>query len=107
MNWIYLFLAIFFEVAGTTSMKLSQGFTRILPSILIFVFYGLSFTSFTFALKKIEVSVAYTIWAGLGIALIVGIGVLWFKESITPVKLISIILIILGIIGLNLSERTH
>ena len=102
MNWIYLFLAILFEVTGTTSMKLSQGFTKIVPSILIFVFYGLSFTSFTYALKKIDISTAYPIWSGLGTALIVGIGVLLFKETVTPIKIISIVLIIIGVIGLKL-----
>lgn len=103
MNWIYLFLAIFLEVAGTTNMKLSHGFTRVLPSILLFIFYGLSFTCFTFALKKIEVSTAYTIWSGLGTTLVVGIGILWFKESVTSTKMISIALIIIGVIGLKLS----
>ncbi|HHT9130096.1 MAG TPA: DMT family transporter [Candidatus Brocadiaceae bacterium] len=107
MNWIYLFLAILFEVTGTTNMKVSQGFTKIVPSILIFVFYGLSFTSFTYALKKIDISIAYPIWSGLGTLLIAGIGVLLFKETITPIKIVSIVLIIIGVIGLKLSGGTQ
>lgn len=104
MSWIYLFLAICLEVAGTTNMKLSQGFTKIVPSILLVVFYACSFSLMTIVLKKIDVSVAYTIWSGLGTTLIVGIGIIWFKESVTLMKMISIILIIIGVIGLKLSS---
>ncbi|MDF5736331.1 MAG: multidrug efflux SMR transporter [Nostoc sp.] len=103
-SWIYLIAAILFEVSGTTCMKLSQGFTRIVPSVLIFVFYGLCFTFFTFALKKLEVSVAYSVWAGLGTILIAIIGIIWFRESATFIKLMSIALIIIGVIGINASK---
>ena len=102
-SWIYLIAAILFEVSGTTCMKLSQGFTRILPSVLIFVFYGLCFTFLTFALKRLEVSVAYSVWAGLGTVLIAIIGIIWFRESATFIKLMSIALIIIGVIGINAS----
>jgi small multidrug resistance pump len=70
MAYVYLLFAILLEVCGTTSMKLSQGFTRLLPSVLIFVFYGLSFILLTMVLKRIEVSIAYAIWPGLGTAII-------------------------------------
>ncbi|MEH2146461.1 DMT family transporter [Nostoc sp.] len=102
-SWIYLIAAILFEVSGTTCMKLSQGFTKIGPSVLIVVFYGLCFTFLTFALKKLEVSVAYSVWAGLGTILIAIIGIIWFRESATFIKLISIALIIIGVIGINAS----
>ena len=85
-------------------MKLSQGFTRIGPSVLIFVFYGLCFTFLTLALKRLEVSVAYSVWAGLGTVLIAIIGIIWFRESATLIKLISIGLIIMGVIGINASQ---
>lgn len=103
-SWIYLIAAILFEVSGTTCMKLSQGFTKIGPSILIVVFYGLCFTFLTLALKKLEVSVAYSVWAGLGTVLIAIIGIIWFRESATLIKLISIGLIIMGVIGINASQ---
>ncbi|HMA87039.1 MAG TPA: multidrug efflux SMR transporter, partial [Desulfosalsimonadaceae bacterium] len=92
-HWFFLIIAIILEVAGTTSMKLSEGFSRWLPSILIFVFYGLSFAGLTLALKRIDVSIAYAIWAGLGTALITVIGLVYFKEPATLIKLISIGLI--------------
>ncbi|MBD0390014.1 MAG: multidrug efflux SMR transporter [Nostoc sp. C3-bin3] len=103
-SWIYLIAAILFEVSGTTCMKLSQGFTKIGPSILIVVFYVLCFTFLTLALKKLEVSVAYSVWAGLGTVLIAIIGILWFRESATFMKLMSIALIIIGVIGINASQ---
>ena len=102
-SWLYLASAIIFEVAGTTSMKLSSGFSRPLPSVLIFVFYALSFTSLTFALKKIDVSVAYAIWSGIGTVLIAIIGIYHFREPITLLKVTSIGLIILGVVGFHLS----
>jgi small multidrug resistance pump len=88
-------------------MKLSEGFTRMVPSILLVVFYTLSFGMLTLALKKIDVSVAYAIWSGVGTALIASIGVLWFKEPATAMKLISLGLIIMGVVGLNLSGGAH
>ena len=100
--WVYLVCAIALEVAGTTSMKISAGFTKLAPSVLIFVFYAASFVMLTFAIKKIDVSVAYAIWSGIGTALIACIGMLYFREPATAVKFVSIGLILLGVVGLNL-----
>ncbi len=106
MHWALLTAAIVLEVVGTTNMKLSEGFTRPLPSVLIFIFYGLSFTAFTFALKKLDLSLSYAIWAGAGTALIAAVGVIWFKEPVSALKVGSVLLIIAGIVGLNMSLRT-
>jgi small multidrug resistance pump len=95
------------EVTGTTAMKLSHGFTRLMPSVLIFVFYGASFVALTFALKKVDVSIAYAIWSGIGTAAIAVIGIAYFREPATVVKLVSIVLIIIGVIGLNLGGMKH
>lgn len=106
MNYYYLlFLAILFEVCGTTCMKLSEGFSKLVPSIMLFVFYAISFSFFTFALKRIDVSIAYAIWSGLGTALITVIGIFWFKEPASALKLISLVVVVAGVIGLNLSDR--
>src|SRR3990172_10497569 len=102
-HWVVLAAAIVLEVAGTTSMKLSEGFTRPVPSVLLFVFYGASFAALPFALRKIDVSVAYAVWSGVGTALIAAIGILYFREAATVLKFISILLIIVGVVGLNLS----
>ena len=81
------------------------GFSKILPSILIFVFYAVSFFLFTLALKGMDVSIAYAVWAGLGTALITIIGILWFREPVNSVKMISLFIVVVGLIGLNLSDR--
>ena len=106
-SWLYLTGAIFLEIAGTTSMKLSEGFTRTVPSILIFVFYALSFMALTMALKRIDVSVAYAIWAGVGTALIAIIGAVHFREPMTLIKVVSIGMIIIGVVGLNITGIKH
>jgi small multidrug resistance pump len=103
MSWLYLVLAIVLEVSGTTSMKLSQGFTKLFPTLLMFLLYGLSLSALTLALKRIDVSVAYAVWSGLGTALIATVGVLWLKEPLNTLKVVSLMLIIIGVIGLNLS----
>lgn len=103
VSWIYLVLAIAFEVAGTTSLKLSDGLSRPVPSVAMFVLYVLSFASLSFALKELEVGIVYAIWAGIGTAAITLIGVWWFQESLTPLKIVSIALIIAGVVGLNLA----
>jgi small multidrug resistance pump len=100
-SWLYLIGAILFEVSGTTCMKLSEGFERLIPSILIFVFYSCSFSLMTLAIKHLEVSIVYAIWSGIGMALITTIGIFVFDESASLLKLISILLIMTGIIGLN------
>lgn len=88
-------------------MKMSNGFTRPVPSILMIVCYLLAFTSLNFSLKQINVSVAYAIWSGVGTAAIAVIGYYFFSESMSWIKVISILLIILGVIGLNLQGGSH
>ncbi|WP_106769843.1 DMT family transporter [Paenibacillus faecalis] len=105
MHWIYLTLAILFEIAGTTSMKLSEGFTRLVPSILLVLFYLGSLAFLTLTLKKIDVSVAYAIWSGMGIVLIAIIGFFYFNEQFSFVKLFAILLIVIGVVTLNLTVQ--
>ena len=106
LYWLCLAGAIVLEIAGTTSMKLSQGFTRTLPSILLFVFYALSFALMTIAVKRIDMSVSYAIWSGVGTAVIALIGVFAFRESLTTVQVVSIVLIIVGVVGLRAGAAT-
>lgn len=105
-SWLYLIIAIVLEVAGTTAMKMSEGYTKTIPSIAMFVFYILSLVALTYALKKFDVSMAYAIWSGIGTALITIVGIVYFKESYNLMKMASIALIILGVIGLHLSSRS-
>lgn len=86
-------------------MKLSDGFTRLWPSIGVIVFYCLSVSSLTMAVKTIDISIAYAIWSAIGIAIIASIGALYFHEPLTPMRLFFLAVIILGVVGLNLSSR--
>lgn len=106
-SWLYLTTAICLEVSGTTCMKLSSGFSKMLPSFLIFIFYGFSFASLTMALKRMDLGMAYAIWSGIGTTLIASIGIVYFKEPATLLKIGSIVLIIIGVIGLNMSGIKH
>ena len=107
MSWLYLALAIIAEVIGTTALKFSNGFTHIPASVTVFVAYGASFVFLGLCLKTIELGIAYAIWAGVGTALIACIGFALFKEPITPLKLVSIGLIVVGVIGLNLAKSSN
>jgi small multidrug resistance pump len=100
----YFLLAIVLEVAGITSMKLSEGFNHIYPSLMIFIFYGLSFIFLALSLKRMEVSIAYAMWSGIGTLLIAIIGIFFFHEHVTFIKLGSLGLIVLGVFGLRLGE---
>ncbi len=104
MGWILLFIGIFTETAGSTCMKISCGFTKLYPSAFVFVFYGISFSVFIFALKHFDLSFAYAIWAGLGIMLISIIGMIFFNESVNWLKIVSILIIVIGVVTLNISE---
>ena len=83
-------------------MNLAEGFTKLAPSALIVLFYGLSLAALTVSLKQIDLGVAYAVWSGLGTALIALIGVLWFREPLTALKVVSLVLIVAGVVGLNL-----
>ena len=104
MYWFYLAMAIVLEVMGTTCMKLSEGFKRLIPSVLVFVLYMVSFSFMILALKKMELGVVYAIWAVLGTAMIALIGIVWFQESVSLLKIASILFIVLGVVGLRLSQ---
>ncbi len=104
MSWIYLILAIIFETIGTTGLKLSNGFSVLLPSVGTVVSYILCFLFLSYALKTIDMSVCYAIWGSLGILLISIIGMVFLHESISFIKIASILLIILGTIGLRLAN---
>ena len=107
MEWIFLILAIAFEITATTLMKISNGFTKVLPTVGTFLGYIICFTFLSIALKKIDMGVAYAIWGAVGITIMTVIGILFFKESINVLKVLSILFIVVGVIGLNLSGASH
>lgn len=106
-GWIFLALAIVLELSGTVSMKMSEGFTRLWPSVFMFLFYGASFTFLNFALSYMNVSIAYAVWSGVGIILITLAGFLIFQERLPFTSLLWMLVIIVGVVGLNISAKTH
>ncbi len=106
MAWLLLAVAIAFEVAGTVCMRLSDGFRNLLPSVLIFVFYAVAFALNTVVVRTIDLSITYAVWSGVGTVATAIIGFYLFKESATALKLASISLIIVGVIGLHTASRS-
>jgi small multidrug resistance pump len=103
MNWVYLLSAIVLEVGGTLSLKLSDGLMKRGPVLLMILLYGLSFFAFSLALMHMEVGTAYAIFSALGTALMASVGILWFNEPATVLKIVSLVMIIVGVIGLNVN----
>ncbi|SOD99134.1 DMT family transporter [Caenispirillum bisanense] len=104
MTWLILFAAIAFEVAGTTSMKLSEGFTRLWPSVALFVCYAAAFALLTLTLRTMGVGLAYAIWSGVGTVATAIIGYMIFQEPMGPMKIACIGLVTVGVVGLMLAE---
>jgi quaternary ammonium compound-resistance protein SugE len=100
--WIFLLLAGFFEICFTIALKFSEGFSKLVPSIITVIFIILSFFSVSQAMKSISIGTAYAVWAGIGAAGTVLCGICFFGDSYHIVRLISIGLIIIGIVGLKL-----
>jgi small multidrug resistance pump len=107
MGWLFLCLAILFELSGTISMKLSNGFTNLWPSVFLLIFYGLSFYFLSHALKYIDMSAAYATWSGVGILTIAFVAYFYFHEPFNLTKAMWILIIVIGIIGLNMSSKAH
>jgi small multidrug resistance pump len=105
MCWIWLSLAIALEVSATVFMKLSNGFTRTIPTVSMFVLYGLSLVPMVAALRQLEVSAVYAIWSAVGTALVATLGIFVFDEPASALKVASIAIIIVGVVCLNLSMR--
>lgn len=102
MGWIYLIAAVLFETIGTSLLKLSNGFSIMLPSIGTTISYILCFLFLSHALKTIDMSVAYAVWGAVGILLVAIIGIFVFHEPINLAKIIFILLIVIGTVGLKL-----
>ena len=101
---VFLILAILFETSWALGMKWSQGFTRLGPSLVTVILYGLSLVFLTLATRRGDVGTMYAVWAGCGAALIALAGVFVFKEPFSLLRGLSLLLIILGVMGVNLAE---
>lgn len=104
MSWVYLTVAILFEIVGTSAMKMSDGMSRLWPAVVVVLCYSAAFTLLAQALRTIEVGIAYAIWSAAGTAAIAAIGVLVFGESLSLMKVAGIALIVAGVISLHVAN---
>jgi len=107
MAWIYLFFAIIFELAGTTALKLSDGFTKLYWTLGMGVSYGFAFYLLSIVVKTIPLGIAYAVWAGLGTlgAFIISIWI--FKSEASSLAWLGVFLVISGVALLNIGSSTH
>jgi len=106
MSWIYLAVAIAAEIVATTTLKASDGFSRLYPSVITVIGYGLSFYCLAVALRVIPVGIAYAVWSGAGIVAISLIGYVIFKQALDTAALIGIGLIVTGVLVLNVFSES-
>lgn len=107
MKYLFLTLAIIFEVVGSSFLNASKGFTKVIPSTITVIAYIACFVFLSQALKHIPLGIAYGIWAGLGIVLTALISVFVFKQSLDLPAIIGIILIVTGVIVMNVFSKTN
>ena len=98
---IIFFFAVLSEVTATTALKISEGFTKLVPSLVVVVGYGLSFYLLSLSLKVMSIGIAYALWSGIGIVLTVIIGMVLWREPMDWARGIGIFLIMVGIIIVN------
>ena len=106
MAKLYLLLAIIAEVIGTSALKPSEGFTKLIPSGIVVVGYGTAFYLLSLVLKSLPVGIVYAIWSGVGIVLITIVGVFAFKQTLDTPAIIGMSLIVAGAVVLNLFSKT-
>lgn len=107
MHYVFLAIAIAGELIGTTFLKYSAGFTKLVPTLLTIVAYTICFYFFSKALNGINLNVAYATWSALGIVVATLLSVFLFSEQITPMGIVGTIIVIVGVVILNFSGASH
>jgi len=106
MTYLYLALAIIAEVAATSALKASEGFARLVPSIIVIVGYCVAFYLLTLVLRVIPVGITYAIWSGLGIVLVTIVGIFLYQEIPDLPAMIGMCLIVTGVIVIHVFSKT-
>ena len=106
MHWFLLVVAIICEALATSALKLAEGFTRPLPSVGVILGYLVSFACFSIAIKTISIGVAYALWCGLGMALVVCAGWFWFGQKLDAAAFIGLAFIAAGILIIHLFSKS-
>jgi len=105
-SWLFLYAAIVAEVIGTSALKASEGFTRLWPSLVVVVGYGVSFYMLALTLRAIPMGIAYAVWSGVGILLISVVAWLLFGQKLDVPAILGIALIVSGVIVLHLFSES-
>jgi small multidrug resistance pump len=105
MHWLALSGAIVFEIIGTLSLRSTNEFRRLGPTVLVLAAYAVSFYLLSVALRGIEVGVAYAVWSAVGTTFIAAFGIVVWGETASALKLASIALVVVGVVGLNLASH--
>ncbi len=103
--WIIMTLAIMCSTFGTTCLKLSDGFRRFWPVVGVGIGYGFFFFTITLVFKRVDMGMGYAVWSGLSTTMVSIVGAVFFKESMNWKKAFSLALIIMGIVGMHLSDK--
>lgn len=106
MHYFYLLIAIISEVIATSALKASEQFTKLTPSIVVIVGYGMAFYMLSLTLKVLPVGITYAIWSGVGIILVSVIGVLFYKQYLDAPAILGMLLIIVGVIVINVFSKS-
>lgn len=106
IQWFYLSLAICSEVVATSFLKTSEGFSRLGPSLIVIVGYGVSFYFLSLTLKAIPLGVAYAVWSGVGLVLISIVGSVFHQQQLDLPAFVGIGLIMLGVLVINLYSES-
>ncbi len=106
MGYIFLAIAIVAEVIATSALKASEEFTKIMPSVIVVVGYGIAFYCLSVVLKTIPVGVAYAIWSGLGIVLIAIVGFFAFDQKLDLPAIVGMLLILTGVVVINVFSKS-
>jgi small multidrug resistance pump len=106
LTYLYLTVAIVAEVIATSFLKSSDGFTKLVPSVITVLGYAISFACLSLTLRVMPIGVAYAIWAGAGVVLIATVGWLWHGQALDAPALIGLGLIISGVVVVNLFSKT-
>ena len=106
MGHVYLIIAVIAEVIATSALKASDEFSKLIPTIIVLVGYGIAFYLLTLVLRTIPIGIAYALWSGLGIVLVALIGTFYYKQSLDLPAIFGIVLILLGVVVVNIFSKS-
>ena len=106
MTYLYLAFAIVSEVVGTSALKASEEFTKLVPSIVVLIGYALAFYFMTLTLRTLSIGITYAIWSGAGIVLVALVSLVFYKEVPDTAAIVGMVFIIIGIMIMHFFSKT-